>query len=95
MATRLLMVAAVFGLVACAGHSKTVTLRAPEHHSLQTAQLRAGATIACVTHGETIRGRVPTRSTAGSESTTDYDGSSGGSLSIGTKRSGIVTVACS
>jgi len=95
MTTRLLIVAAVFGLVACAPHHKTLTLRAPEHHSLETAQVRAGSTIACITHGETIRGRVPPRSTVGSDSTTDYDGSSGGSLSIGMKRSGVVTAACS
>jgi hypothetical protein len=95
MTTRLLLLAAVCALAGCAGHHRTLTLHASEHQSLKTTQVRAGTTIACVTHRETIRGRVPARSAAGADSTTDYDGSSGGSLSIGAKRSGILTVACS
>jgi hypothetical protein len=96
ISTRSVMVVAVaLGLVACAGHTKTLTLHAPEHRSLHATQVRAGTMITCVTHGQTIKGRAPATSGGGSNTSADYDGRSGGILSIETKGSGIVMVVCS
>jgi len=89
------MLAAVVALGACGDHSKVLTLHAPEHRLMKSGQADAGSTVLCVTHGATIKGRVPAAASQQSSSVFDYDGQGGGSLSIAIEHGGIVTVTCS
>jgi hypothetical protein len=84
---------AAIGWSGC-GASHGIVLHAPEHRNLAAGDAAAGEAVICVTHKRRIRGTLPAEESSQSQASLDYDGPTGGALSISETTGGGVSITC-